>query len=52
MSNAANTAPTFPDQDPDTAGDQSESATREIAENTPADELIGEALQAQDSGCE
>ena len=48
-SNAANTAPTFPDQDPDTAGDQSESATREIAENTAAGELIGEALQAQDA---
>ena len=48
-SDAANTAPAFPDQDPDTAGDQSESATREIAENTAADELIGEALQAQDA---
>ena len=48
-SDAANTAPAFPDQDPDTAGDQSESATREIAENTEAGELIGEALQAQDA---
>ena len=48
-SNAANTAPAFPDQDHDTAGDQSESAMREIAENTKAGEIIGEAIQAQDA---
>ena len=48
-SDAANTAPAFPDQDHDTAGDQSESAMREIAENTKAGEIIGEAIQAQDA---
>ena len=34
--NAANAAPNFPDQDPNTTGDQSDTAMREVAENTAA----------------
>ena len=47
--NAANTAPKFPDQDPDTVGDQSDSATREVKENTDKGMAIGVELEASDS---
>ena len=44
----ANNAPVFPDQDPDTDGDQSTEATREVAENTAAGQAIGDPLVAED----
>ena len=43
-----NAAPVFPDQDHHTEGDQSETTTREIAENTEAGRSIGEAVSASD----
>ena len=49
QSSPANTAPKFVDQDPDTAGDQSEETTREVPENTDAGEAIGEAITAGDA---
>ena len=43
-----NDAPEFPDQDPDTPLDQSDEATREVAENTAAGEAIGDPVVATD----
>ena len=43
-----NNAPVFPDQDPDTDGDQSTTATREVAENTAAGQAIGDPVVADD----
>ncbi len=45
-----NGPPVFPDQDPDTTGDQSTQATREVAENTGAGENIGAPVVAADPG--
>ncbi len=42
-----NRAPAFPDQDPGTAGEQTEQ-TREVAENTPANRNIGDPVEAND----
>ena len=36
-------APKFPDQDPSTAGDQSDETSRSVAENTKAEQSIGAA---------
>ena len=49
VSDPANTAPLFPDQDPTTSGDQSDEASRSIAENTKADQSIGAPVTAGDS---
>ena len=43
-----NNPPVFPDQDPDTDEDQSDTATREVAENTPAGMAIGDPVAAED----
>ena len=43
-----NAAPVFPDQDHYTDGDQSDTATRDVAENTEAGRRIGEAVSALD----
>ena len=43
-----NAAPAFPDQDYDTEGDQSDKTSREVAENTEAEQSIGEAVSARD----
>ena len=43
-----NDAPEFPDQDLETDGDQSDEATREVAENTAAGEAIGDPVVATD----
>ena len=43
-----NTAPKFPDQDLATQGDQSDSTSREVAENTKAGQPIGAAVSAVD----
>ena len=43
-----NAAPVFPDQDYDTEGDQSNKTSREVAENTEAEQSIGEAVSAGD----
>ncbi len=43
-----NVAPVFPDQDFLTEGDQSETTTREVAENTEAERSIGQAVSARD----
>ena len=45
----ANTAPAFPDQDATTPGDQSDSTTRSVAENTKADMNVGSAVEADDA---
>ena len=45
----ANEAPVFPDQDPDTEGDQSTTATREVPENTAAGMAIGDPVAAEDA---
>ncbi len=50
LSNPANAAPSFPDQDPNTVGDQSDSTTRSVAENTKAKQSIGAAVGASDPG--
>ena len=47
-SKADNTAPLFPDQDPNTSGDQSDETSREIAENTKAKQSIGAPVDAVD----
>ena len=44
----ANAAPKFPDQDADTSGDQSDSTTREVAENTKAGTAFGVEIEATD----
>ena len=43
-----NNAPVFPDQDPDDPGDQSDTATRSVAENTAAGQAIGDPVAAED----
>ena len=43
-----NAAPVFPDQDFHTEGDQSDSTSREVAENTEDGRSIGEAVSARD----
>ncbi len=43
-----NVAPVFPDQDFLTEGDQSETTSREVAENTEAERSIGQAVSARD----
>ena len=45
---ADNAAPVFPDQDPDTEGDQSDRAKREVAENTKAGVTFGDPVEASD----
>ena len=47
-SNPANTAPVFPDQDPNTPGDQSDMAVRSVAENDKGAN-VGEAVSANDT---
>ena len=47
-SNPANSAPKFPDQDPNTPGDQSDSTTRKVEENTDAGKPIGAPVDAGD----
>ena len=44
-----NAAPVFPDQDFHNEGDQSDSTSREIAENTEEGRSIGEAVRARDN---
>ena len=44
-----NNPPAFPDQNPDMTGDQSDTTTREVAENTPAGENIGAPVRATDA---
>ena len=44
-----NNSPEFPDQDPNADGDQSDTTTREVAENTPAGENIGDPVRATDA---
>ena len=46
---ASNTAPLFPDQDPNT-DDVEKDQTREVAENTPAGTNIGAPVAANDAG--
>ena len=46
--NPANTAPKFPDQDLNTAGDQSKMAKRSVRENAK-DEKVGEPIPADDT---
>ena len=48
QSEAENAAPLFPDQDPNTSGDQSDGTSREIAENTKAKQSIGAPVGAGD----
>ena len=43
-----NDAPVFPDQNPDVDDDQSDTATRTVAENTAAGEAIGDPIVAED----
>ena len=45
----ANTAPEFKDQDRNIPGSQDETVTREVKENTGAEEPIGDALSAEDA---
>ena len=45
----ANEAPVFPDQDPDDDGDQSDTATRMVPENTAAGMAIGDPVVAEDA---
>ena len=47
-SNPANTAPRFPDQDLNTSGDQSDSTSRTVMENTKAGVNIGAPVDATD----
>ena len=49
ISDPGNTAPAFPDQDLATVGDQTDEASREVAENTAAKEPIGAAIPAIDA---
>ena len=48
MSDPANTAPEFPDQDLGTEGDQSDTTMRSVAENM-ADETVGNPVYADDT---
>ena len=47
--NVPNNPPVFPDQDPDTAGDQSDTATRMVEENTAAGADVGAPVAAGDT---
>ena len=47
-SDPGNTAPAFPDQDLDTAGDQSDTAMRSVAENVKKGTKIGEPVTSGD----
>ena len=47
--NVPNNPPVFPDQDPDTAGDQSDTATRVVEENTAAGKDVGAPVAAGDT---
>ncbi len=47
--NLPNRAPAFPDQDPETSGDQSDAATRMVEENTAAGEDVGLPVAADDA---
>ena len=49
VSAADNTAPSFPDQDPNTVGDQTESTTRDVAENTKKGTDFGDPVEASDA---
>ena len=49
VAGAVNSAPKFPDQDLTTPGDQSDSASRTVAENTAAGTNIGSGVSAGDS---
>ena len=46
--NEPNADPVFPDQDPDMTGDQSDTATRMVEENTPAGMDVGLPVEAED----
>ncbi len=48
-SDPANTAPSFPDQDLNTAGDQSDTAMRSVAENQKKGTKVGEPITAVDA---
>ena len=48
-SHADNSAPQFPDQDLVTPGDQRDSTSRSVAENTEADKTIGAPVEATDA---
>ena len=52
MADYENTAPTFPDQDPDMEGVQNETATRSIAENTAQGTDVGAPVVATDIGAD
>ena len=43
-SHPANTAPKFPDQDPNTAGDQSDTAMRSVEENEKVENVGSEPM--------
>ena len=47
VTRSSNDAPEFPDQDPDTEGDQTEQ-TRTVKENTPAGQPVGDPVTATD----
>ena len=47
--NVPNNAPSFPDQNPDEDGDQSDAATRMVVENTDSGEDVGDPVEAQDA---
>ena len=49
VAGAVNSAPSFPDQDLTTLGDQSDETSRSVAENTPAEDSIGSAVSAGDT---
>ncbi len=49
ISDPGNTAPSFPDQDLATVGDQSDETSREVAENTKAKQPIGALVTADDA---
>ena len=48
MSDPGNTAPSFPDQDLNTAGDQSDTTMRQVDENDKGEVSIGEPVVAVD----
>ena len=49
ISDPANTAPKFPDQDLSTAEDESDTATRSVAENADEGTKVGEPIPAEDT---
>ena len=49
LADTSNKTPVFPDQDPDTDGDQSDDADREVAENTAAGQPVGDPVTATDA---